>query len=88
MSRAKIIICHEENVKTALKAADRVGISEKNIFVFGECDINGIQPFKKALLQKRRSVPDALTYEEAKDKVAYLCFSSGTTGKSKGVMTT
>lgn len=88
MSRAKVIICHEENVKTALKAAGRVGISEKNIFVFGESDINGIHPFKKALLQKRRSVPDALTYEEAKDKVAYLCFSSGTTGKSKGVMTT
>ncbi|KAL7321159.1 hypothetical protein PS15m_000963 [Mucor circinelloides] len=88
MSRAKVIICHEENLKTALKAADRVGISKNNIFVFGESSINGIQPFQKALLVSRRSVPDTLTYEEAKDKVAYLCFSSGTTGKSKGVMTT
>jgi len=88
MSRAKVIICHEENLKTALKAADRVGISKSNIFVFGESSINGIQPFQKALLVSRRSAPDTLTYEEAKDKVAYLCFSSGTTGKSKGVMTT
>lgn len=88
MSKAKVIICHEENVKNALEAANRVGIPERSIFVFGESDINGIQPFKKALLQKRRSVPDTLTYEEAKDKIAYLCFSSGTTGKSKGVMTT
>lgn len=88
MSRAKVIICHEENVKSALKAADRVGIAKKNVFVFGENPINGTLPFQEALLVSRRAVPDALTYEEAKDKVAYLCFSSGTTGKSKGVMTT
>jgi len=88
MSRAKVIICHEENVKTALKAADRVGISKKNVFVFGMSNIDDTQPFQKVLLAARRAVPDALTYQEAKDKVAYLCFSSGTTGKSKGVMTT
>ncbi|OAD01379.1 hypothetical protein MUCCIDRAFT_153656 [Mucor lusitanicus CBS 277.49] len=88
MSRAKVIICHEENVKIALKAADRVGISKNCVFVFGENSINGTRPFQEALLGSRRAVPDALTYEEAKDKVAYLCFSSGTTGKSKGVMTT
>ncbi|KAL9550127.1 hypothetical protein MBANPS3_004867 [Mucor bainieri] len=88
MSRAKVIICHEENVKTALKAADRVGISSKNVFVFGDSSIHGTQPFQTALLGSRRAVPEVLTYKEAKDKVAYLCFSSGTTGKSKGVMTT
>lgn len=88
MSRAKVLICHEENVKTALKAANRAGISRNNIFVFGESEINGVQSFKSALIRSRKAMPDVLTYEQAKEKVAYLCFSSGTTGRSKGVMTT
>ena len=88
MTKAKVLICHEENLETALKAAERVGILTKNIFIFGDKAIKGIQPFQTALIRERKAVPAELTYQEAKDKVAYLCFSSGTTGKSKGVMTT
>ncbi|GAA5798021.1 hypothetical protein HPULCUR_003419 [Helicostylum pulchrum] len=87
-TKARVLICHEENVKTALAAASRVGIQLKNIFVFGDKVIQGIQPFETALIRTRKAFPDELTHQQAKEKVAYLCFSSGTTGKSKGVMTT
>jgi long-subunit acyl-CoA synthetase (AMP-forming) len=87
-SKAKVIVCHESNLKIALGAAGKVGISKKNIFVFGNTAIDGVLPFETALYRERKIVPKILSYEEAKDKVAYLCFSSGTTGKSKGVMTT
>ncbi|KAI9474120.1 MAG: hypothetical protein EXX96DRAFT_529259 [Benjaminiella poitrasii] len=88
MTRAKVLICHKENIKNALVAANRAGIPETRIFVFGDENVDGIASFEKTLLRDRRAVPKMLTHEEAKDKVAYLCFSSGTTGKSKGVMTT
>ncbi|KAI7907900.1 uncharacterized protein BX663DRAFT_492334 [Cokeromyces recurvatus] len=88
MTKAKVIICHEENMKNALVAAEHVGIPRKNVFIFGNKAIDGVQPFETALMGDRRAFPEELTYEQAKEKVAYLCFSSGTTGKSKGVMTT
>lgn len=88
MTSAKVLICHKENLKTALQAADKVGILKKNIFVFGDIAVEGVQPFTGALIKQRKAVPKKITYEEAQEKVAYLCFSSGTTGKSKGVMTT
>lgn len=87
-TKAKVIICHEDNLKVALIAGARAGVERKHIFIFGEKAIDGIQPFQTALIRGRKAVPDELTYEQAKDKIAYLCFSSGTTGKSKGVMTT
>jgi long-subunit acyl-CoA synthetase (AMP-forming) len=88
MTKAKVMICHEENIETALIAGERAGVLRKNVFVFGKKVINGVQPFETALVRTRKAVPAELTHEQAKEKVAYLCFSSGTTGKSKGVMTT
>lgn len=82
------MICHEENLDIALTACASSGILRKNIFIFGDKAINGVQPFATALMRARKAVPEELTHEQAKEKVAYLCFSSGTTGKSKGVMTT
>lgn len=86
-TKAKVIICHKDNLKIALIAGARAGIEKKNIFIFGEKVIDGIQPFETALIRDRKTFPDELTFEQAKSKTAYLCFSSGTTGKSKGVMT-
>lgn len=87
-TKAKVMICHEENLETALTAAARTGIQKKNIFIFGDKAVNGVQPFQTALIRDREAVPEDITHEQAKEKVAYLCFSSGTTGRSKGVMTT
>ncbi|CAO3703640.1 unnamed protein product [Rhizopus stolonifer] len=87
-TKAKVLICHLENLKTALSAAKKVGIPKDRIFIFGDETIQGVQPFSSALIKQRKVTLVDLTHEEAKEKVAFLCFSSGTTGKSKGVMTT
>ncbi|EIE78540.1 hypothetical protein G6F46_005763 [Rhizopus delemar] len=85
-TKAKVIIAHESNIKIAKEAANKVGIS--HIFVFGDEAVDGIVPFTQALFSDRRIILEEITPEEAKETVTYLCFSSGTTGKSKGVMTT
>lgn len=86
--KAKVIICQKDNIEVALIAGARAGVPKQNIFIFGDEQVNGIQPFKKALVRDRKAVLEGLSFEEAKEKVAVLCFSSGTTGRSKGVMTT
>ncbi|KAI8646262.1 hypothetical protein BD408DRAFT_410456 [Parasitella parasitica] len=88
MTSAKILIAHPSNLELALVAADMVGLSKERIFVFGGAAVNGVLPYYQVFLNERRATPVEFTAEEAKDSVAYLCFSSGTTGKSKGVMTT
>ncbi|KAI8995017.1 hypothetical protein BDB01DRAFT_714980 [Pilobolus umbonatus] len=87
-AKASVLIVHPDNLETALTAADSVGLPRSKIFLFGPNEVKGVMPYTAALLSDRRAVPDKLSPEEAKEQVAYLCFSSGTTGKSKGVMTT
>ncbi|KAI9272041.1 hypothetical protein EDC94DRAFT_644774 [Helicostylum pulchrum] len=72
----------------SLKAADMVGLSRSRVFVFGKNQVQGIAPWSQVFMGERRAALITLTAQEAKEAVAYLCFSSGTTGKSKGVMTT
>ncbi|KAG0167527.1 hypothetical protein DFQ30_005988 [Apophysomyces sp. BC1015] len=85
---AKILIAHPLNLDSALKAAEMVGLPKNRVFIFGEKAVNGIQPYTRVFMGHRQAIPVELTKEEAKETVAYLCFSSGTTGRSKGVMTT
>ncbi|CEJ03052.1 hypothetical protein RMCBS344292_17043 [Rhizopus microsporus] len=86
--KAKILLTHESNINTALEAAQQVGLPKSNILLFGDKAIDGVLTYKQVLLGSRHVVLQDLTPEETKDAVACLCFSSGTTGKSKGVMTT
>ncbi|CAO3667457.1 unnamed protein product [Rhizopus stolonifer] len=88
MTKAKVVIAHESNVQVAIEAASTVGIPKSNIFVFGEQVVRGILPYTQVLLSNRRATIEELSPEDADDRIAYLCFSSGTTGRSKGVMTT
>ncbi|CAO3593102.1 unnamed protein product [Absidia cylindrospora] len=87
LSDAKVLVAHPENIDVALQAAALVGIPRRNILVFGQETIQGILPYTSVLMKERRAVVTALTPEEARSRPCYLCFSSGTTGKSKGVMT-
>lgn len=81
MTSAKVLIAHPTNVQSALAAADLVGLPKSRVFVFGKEVTNGVVPYYKVFLtgQRRATLVD-LTAEETKDTVAYLCFSSGTTG--------
>ncbi|KAI7855022.1 hypothetical protein BDC45DRAFT_507555 [Circinella umbellata] len=88
-TKAKVLIAHVSNMDTAFAAAGSVGLSRSNIFVFGDNIVHGVQPYAKALLGDRYvELIDFESPEQVRDTLAFLCFSSGTTGKSKGVMTT
>ncbi|KAI9257311.1 hypothetical protein BDA99DRAFT_516103 [Phascolomyces articulosus] len=88
-TKAKIIIAHPMNVETAFEAADIVGLDKTKVFVFGDNVVKGAEPYTKKLLGNRVAEPaDFQSPEQARETIAFLCFSSGTTGKSKGVMTT
>ncbi|GAA5795887.1 hypothetical protein HPULCUR_001249 [Helicostylum pulchrum] len=76
---AKILIAHETNVEMSLKAADMVGLSRSRVFVFGKNQVQGIAPWSQVFMGERRATLITLTAQEAKEAVAYLCFSSGTT---------
>ena len=81
-AKAKIVIAHPLNVETAFAAADLVGLSKSNIFVFGDDAVKGAEPYSKQLLGSRFAKPFKIkTAEQAQETIAFLCFSSGTTGK-------
>lgn len=86
LSGASILILHptlHAVTKSALGQLSQV----KKVFVFGDKAVNGWQPYN-TLVKKEEMEPVKLTPEEVAKETAYLCFSSGTTGLSKGVETT
>lgn len=87
LTKAKVIIGHPDNIDRVLVAASQAGVPQSHIFVLGSHEIKGCQSFR-VLLGKRIGEITKLTAEESKTTPAYLCFSSGTTGQSKGVITT
>ncbi|KAI9285882.1 hypothetical protein BC943DRAFT_360097 [Umbelopsis sp. AD052] len=85
---ATVLFCHEDNISTALKAADKAGIPRNRVLLFGDKVVNGVKPYTSVLVGKRRAKHIKYSAEEAKTATAYLPFSSGTTGTAKGVMLT
>jgi 4-coumarate--CoA ligase len=85
-SKSNYLVTSEENLDKALEAASKVGLLQQNIFLFGNKTIKGIRPYTHVILADEEADAEEYTYEEAKTTTAYLCFSSGTTGRSKGVM--
>ncbi|CAI2174849.1 6743_t:CDS:2 [Funneliformis geosporum] len=86
-SRAKYIAVSPPFLSKAIKAAAAANIPVSNIFLFGDKEIDGIKSYS-SLISKREAIPIEYSSEEAKSTTAYLCYSSGTTGRSKGVETT
>ncbi|KAG2173429.1 hypothetical protein INT44_008781 [Umbelopsis vinacea] len=86
-TKSKIVIASAETLAVALEAAKLAGIPKSNVFLFDDREIDGVQPYTKVLLADQEMEAVEYTYEEACSTIAYLCFSSGTTGRSKGVMT-
>jgi long-subunit acyl-CoA synthetase (AMP-forming) len=85
-SNAKYLVTNDENLDKAIEAAAKAGIPEKNVFLFGNRTIKGVRPYTQVILANEEAKAEEYTFEEAKATTAYLCFSSGTTGRSKGVM--
>ncbi|KAG0749672.1 hypothetical protein G6F16_004848 [Rhizopus arrhizus] len=68
-----------------LKIWDRLGHPRSRVFLFGHQTLEGCRPFYSIQGTK----PISRTVQENRaDDVAFICYSSGTTGLAKGVMLT
>jgi 4-coumarate--CoA ligase len=89
-SKSKIIFAHPPSLRTVLAATKQVGIPAKNIVLFnvpGEAVPGGFRTVDELVVRGLRR-PQGYTElrlkpGEGKTKVAFLSFSSGTTGKPK-----
>lgn len=86
-SGAKIVIVHWAVIDIAKKACTEVGIGHDQILIIGsQKDPSGKIKHWKDLLQGSGRASQAKV--SPKDDLAFLVYSSGTTGKPKGVMLT
>ncbi|CAG8564177.1 11691_t:CDS:2, partial [Scutellospora calospora] len=86
-SGASIIFAHPNYLDVVVEAAENAKIPKSKIFLFGEKEVDGFQPYC-SLIGDHEIEPVSYTSEEARTTIAFLCYSSGTTGKPKGVETT
>jgi acyl-coenzyme A synthetase/AMP-(fatty) acid ligase len=70
----------------AKKAAHACGIKDHNIYIMEEED-HGQYKSIWSLAGKEELDPRRLSSQEVKQRTAFMCYSSGTTGKSKGGIT-
>jgi 4-coumarate--CoA ligase len=92
-ARASLLITHAASLPTAEAAARKAGISRERIIVLdsregGRAKRKGAYPTIEELVKEGLERPPAFVERRLADgegtkKIAYLCFSSGTTGKPK-----
>ncbi|KAI9103184.1 hypothetical protein DFS34DRAFT_646574 [Phlyctochytrium arcticum] len=84
---AEILVTFAPLLETALAAAAKAGIGRERVFIIDQKATNGIKSITDVF--SCEYLPAAkFTRDELMNKPAYLCYSSGTTGRSKGVETT
>lgn len=82
-------MAYVENLPTAIKAASAVKLPHSRIIVLDGHKSQEKLPFKTVQdLVDEKSLPPYVPYtfakpKQAREKVAFLCFSSGTTGNPK-----
>ncbi|EIW81332.1 amp dependent CoA ligase [Coniophora puteana RWD-64-598 SS2] len=90
VAKASVIITHPVSVKVALGAAQRVGLPAERVVVFGSEPVSQCttvdELVKEGLVHPPNFAERKLKKGEAKTKLAFLNFSSGTTGRPKAVM--
>ncbi|KAM5347280.1 hypothetical protein ACJ41O_010285 [Fusarium nematophilum] len=91
-SGAKALFTCVPLLETALKAARGAGIPEKNIFILPMADVSSPPNFRTIdnLVSEGKPLPPVpvskWTRGQGARQVAYLCYSSGTSGLPKAVM--
>ncbi|KAG0199453.1 putative fatty-acid--CoA ligase FadD10 [Mortierella sp. GBA30] len=89
-SGASVIVANAELLPVAIEAAKRVGIPNDKIFLYGDNEVNGYKPYSSTYPPE--NTPESqlaqvvnLNGQPALETTALICYSSGTTGRSKGV---
>lgn len=89
-SGASVIVTHPELLPIALEGARKVGLPVEKIFLFGDKQVGGHRPY--SALMPPVDTPESqlapivpLNGQAAIDTTCLICYSSGTTGRSKGV---
>ncbi|KAF5382316.1 hypothetical protein D9757_008487 [Collybiopsis confluens] len=89
ISKAQLIIVHPEALETAISAARSAGIPLERILVFNIGSKDTPQGFQSISDAVREGLAQPKQFSEpvidARKKLAFLSFSSGTTGKPKAV---
>ena len=82
-SRPKVIVVGKLVFEVAKKAAAQCGFLDRNIYVMEE---EGHKHYKSiwSLVGKEELEPRRLSPKEVRERTAFMCYSSGTTGKAKG----
>ncbi|TFK56581.1 phenylacetyl-CoA ligase [Heliocybe sulcata] len=89
--KAKLLIVHPDSLQTAITAANAAGISSDRIVLFDDGSTSGHRSrtvqrlIDDGLANPPSFVERRLKPGEAKAKLAFLSFSSGTTGRPKAV---
>lgn len=87
-SQAKAIVTVRPLLPMITKVASLNGIPSENIFLFGEESHGEFLTFRSIAAVENTVQFPIQTSTSPRDNVAFICFSSGTTGLSKGVMLT
>lgn len=87
--KAKAILTHPASLKVAFEAAQQCGLSQKDVYVMGGPAPGGFTHIEDMIVEGLNNAPSyeerKLRPGEARTKLAFLSFSSGTTGKPKAV---
>ena len=86
-SQARFIIAHSSLLETAQKAMRGTSV-EKIIILDGSTPINGQPTCEHLASTFPPAALSTISPADAAEKIAFICFSSGTSGPSKGVITT
>jgi acyl-CoA synthetase (AMP-forming)/AMP-acid ligase II len=82
-SGPKVLVVGKPIIEVAKKAAIECGIAESNIYMM-EDDAHEQYQSIWSLAGTEELEPRRLSPHEAKQRTAFMCYSSGTTGKAKG----
>lgn len=82
---AKLLVTQKALLPAAVEAAKKAGISLDRIVLIGDAREDGVRHFADLLVKGSKEERTRLV---AKDDLAFLVYSSGTTGHPKGVMLT
>ena len=82
-SRPTVLVVGEPVFEVAEKAAAECGISDYNIYVMEEKDHGKFKSIW-SLVGEEELEPRRLSPQEVRERTAFMCYSSGTTGMAKG----